>query len=73
MIAILSRLCKIFVVGTYVARYLHKAINRVLRLEVKYHPELKGYRYVVLKNENCRDIQGHPIVQFAGQHRTVAT
>ena len=32
-------------------QYLNKAINQVRRREVKQHPELKGSRYALLKNE----------------------
>lgn len=38
----------------HLIQYLNKAINRVRRREVKSHPELKGSRYALLKNEANR-------------------
>ena len=38
----------------HLIQYLNKAINRVRRREVKTHSELKGTRYVLLKNEENR-------------------
>ncbi|KKZ12001.1 MAG: hypothetical protein TQ37_06140 [Candidatus Synechococcus spongiarum 15L] len=38
----------------HLIQYLNKAINRVRRREVKIHPELKGSRYALLKNEHNR-------------------
>ncbi len=38
----------------HLIQYLNKAINRVRRREVKTYPELKGTRYVLLKNEANR-------------------
>ena len=38
----------------HLIQYLNEAINRVRRWEVKPHPELKGTRYVLLKNEANR-------------------
>ena len=43
-------------------QYLNKAINQVRRREVKQHPELKGSRYVLLKNEKNR-------TKKTGRHR----
>ena len=38
----------------HLIQYLNKAINRVRRREAKTNPELKGTRYVLLKNETNR-------------------
>ena len=35
----------------HLIQYLNKSINQVRRREVKKHPELKGSRYALLKNE----------------------
>ena len=44
-------------------QYLNKAINQVRRREVKQHPELKGSRYVLLKNEKNRTKKQEDTVQ----------
>ena len=44
-------------------QYLNKAINQVRRREVKQHPELKGSRYALLKNENNRTKKQEDIFQ----------
>ena len=38
----------------HLIQYLNKTINRVRRREAKTNPELKGTRYVLLKNEDNR-------------------
>ena len=47
----------------HLIQYLNKSINQVRRREVKDHPELKGSRYALLKNEKNRTKKQEEIFQ----------